>query len=98
MQIFSSGLLSTDTATFYFIRPMTRAEREQQKTERLLFHDNQGQRLKILMDTYWDEKQKKKEELKTEEEECYEKWAAEHGPSIPDSSPDQSIWEKRYPR
>ncbi|XP_037636423.1 uncharacterized protein LOC119494541 [Sebastes umbrosus] len=82
---------------------MTRAEREQQKRQELLHQDKQRQSVKKLLDGYWEVQRCLKEALRLKEEERYEKWAAEHGASVPASSPEQpkkrmSKWEKRFLR
>ncbi|KAF3688135.1 hypothetical protein EXN66_Car003807 [Channa argus] len=90
-------------STFYFIRPMSRADRERQKQETWLQRDNQTQNIRKLLDSYWEEKCNKKEVLRMKEEECCKKWAAEHGaavPTCPPAEPKKGMkkWEEKFLR
>ncbi|GLD69589.1 uncharacterized protein AKAME5_002090300 [Lates japonicus] len=76
--------------SFFMGQPKTRAERERQKRQCLIYEDKQRQGVKKLLDAYWMVQRQKKELLKFEEEERYKKWATKHGLSIPDSLPQQA--------
>ncbi|KAK2817546.1 hypothetical protein Q5P01_025737 [Channa striata] len=88
-------------STFYFIRPMSRADRERQKRETWLDRDNQRQDIRKLLDSWWEEKRKKKELLRKTEEERHENWAAEHGAGASTCPPGEpkkrlSKWDKSF--
>ncbi|XP_044025693.1 uncharacterized protein LOC122863345 [Siniperca chuatsi] len=79
--------------TSYMARPMTRAQREQRKWQK--------QSAEKLLDAHWEMRGHMKEVLRLKEKERHEGWAAGHGLSVPDSSPEQpkkrmSKWEKRF--
>lgn len=85
------------------VRPVTRAEREQRKRQKLINLDNKRKKLNKFLDIHWEIEEYQKEVLRVKEEERYEKWAAGHGLSVSDSSPEcpkkrMSKWEKRFLR
>lgn len=99
----SSPLVSSLRVDFLMVRQMTRAEREQKRREKLIRLEKRRQSVKTFLDAYWETKRSQKEALRQKEEGRYEKWAAERGLSVPDSSPQQpkkrmSKWEKRFLR